>query len=120
MNNLLKALKQVAKLPKGVRVYRAKNWKQTREKYGFALVFPVDTSKTACEYYSDGIKVGDVFEMLPESGYNSKKLIAVGIGLVKHPKMLFYKEGDDGIIYFEEEVSQVLKKMKKIGHIDLP
>jgi hypothetical protein len=123
MNQSMKIPERVTKLPKCIRLYRGRNWKIAREKLDFAVVLPVDTSKAACENFGNGIKVGDVFEMLPGSGYSdidSKKLVAVGIGADKHFKMFFYVEGDEGIMHFEDEIRQVLKKMKKIGHIKLP
>ena len=123
MSQLIKVPKRVTKLPKCIRLYRIKNWKIAQENLDFAFVLPVDTSKAACENFGGSIKVGDIFEMPLGSGYSDidgKKLIAVGIGASKHFKMFFYVEGDDGIMHFESEIREVLKKMKKVGHIDLP
>ena len=125
MNKLINIPKFISDLPENMRVYRLKNWKEHQRNFDseFMLLMPVDTSKTTCEDYANGMKVGDIFEMLPESGYPKnigKKLVFVGIGLAEYFKMFFYVEGEEGISYFEEDNRQLLKNLKKVGHIKLP
>lgn len=101
--------------------------KESKKCTGATYVQPVDTSKEACEIYGyDLIKAGNVYEMPLGSGYKNiegKKLVAVGVGAIgKHFEMFFYMEGDKGIFFFQRfrESKDIAKKLKCIGHVDLP
>ncbi|MCX6763434.1 MAG: hypothetical protein NTZ97_01740 [Candidatus Moranbacteria bacterium] len=64
-----------------------------------------------------------VLTMFMEGNIEGKKLVAVGVGAIgKHFEMFFYMEGDKGIFFFQRfrESKDIAKKLKCIGHVDLP